>query len=111
MGKSILLLLILYLAKYHIRKNDKGERVYRIIKSVVPSGVTKQWVDEKYSGLLKGRVSIAAVDEAQRLRDRETLLWKGFPKLEAEFIFVLGATPMANIGVVCISKTSFPSRG
>jgi SNF2 family DNA or RNA helicase len=216
MGKSILLLIILYFARYHIRKDSEGKRVYKMNKLVVPSGVIKQWADEmlhrfpdlkliisydesslperkyqsyfvkataiknvdhpevwperfryifdetnpdtgltimltsqdtlatraleeeeymaqegvkfdppvvdgegatmweidpvykkRHIGLLKGAVCIAAVDEAQRLKDKESQRWKAFDELKAEFVFVLGATPMANVGVVSLWELVF----
>ncbi|KAH8730763.1 hypothetical protein GQ44DRAFT_723010 [Phaeosphaeriaceae sp. PMI808] len=50
MGKSILLLAVLYYARYHVETNKKGQRVYKFTKLVVPSGVIKQWADEIIDG-------------------------------------------------------------
>jgi hypothetical protein len=46
MGKSILLLVTTYYARYHIVLNEDGERVYKLTVLSVPSGVIKQWADE-----------------------------------------------------------------
>jgi hypothetical protein len=49
-------------------------------------------------GRLRGKVGIAVVDEAHRLKDKSTVHWKAFDELQADHVYVLGATPMANVG-------------
>jgi len=71
-------------------------------------GNSKHWevppIEEMiYTGLQKGRVGIAGVDEAHRLKDNETMRWKAFKELEAEYVLIIGATPMANVSVVRLS--------
>ena len=216
MGKSMLLLVIVYYARFHKTLGEHGNRIYEFTHLDVPAGVIKQWVDEilrsfpelkliisyddtgldspvyekhfvtatamkhygevdkwperfryifdeqnpdtgmtviitshdtahirtlepyeviikegehhdppvydaaqkevwktppktktEHRGRLAHKVGIGAVDEAQRLKDKATLRWKAYSKTKPRFSFVLGATPMSNIGVVSQSKTGF----
>jgi hypothetical protein len=51
-------------------------------------------------GPLKGKVGIRAVDGAQLVKDKTTAYWKAFSELEADYVSMLGPTPMANVDVV-----------
>jgi hypothetical protein len=46
MGKSMLLLVTTYYARYHIVLNEDGQRVYKFTVLSVPTGVIKQWAEE-----------------------------------------------------------------
>lgn len=216
MGKTIMLLVIIYYAKYHVMKNNKGERIYKVSQLVVPSAVIKQWADEilrfpeleliisyddmslpesqfagkfvsstainkmnhpsiwpsrsryifdekdpktgltimltthdtlvsrgleetrtviskgkrheppkydnagneiwkeepevnvTYRNKFEGMVGIGAVDEAHKLKSMLTKRWLAFSRLKSDYVFVLGATPMANVGSVSSpTKTGF----
>ena len=216
LGKTIMLLTIVYIARYHETLDAQGQRIYEITVLVVPASVIKQWVDEifsrfpdfkliisyddtglnssvyegsfvtstamkhygspekwperlryifdeknpvtgmtilitsqdtasrrflvpykvtvreaisfkprkldatgneifrepketwtEYTGILSGKVGIAVVDEAQRLKDNTSLRWKAYSQLAPRLSIILGATPMSNIGVVSKAKRKF----
>lgn len=50
------------------------------------------------------RFGIAIVDEAHKLKDRNTKRWMEFALLKADFVFVMGATPMSNVGSDAIAQ-------
>jgi SNF2 family DNA or RNA helicase len=77
-----------------------------------PDGTLKHWeikpVEKtKYHSNQKGRVGIAGADEAHRMKNEETARWKAFSELDADYIIIIGATPMANVGVVSGLENQF----
>jgi hypothetical protein len=75
-------------------------------------GTPKHWAippveQTQFFGNQKGMVGISMLDEAHRHKDKESMRWKAFKELEGDYVVVIGATPMANVGVVSGSKNQF----